>query len=39
MNRSVREHNRFDFQIELGEIDPETGQFELRVRPDPGRYE
>jgi hypothetical protein len=36
---SVRGHNRFDFQIEVVDADPETGRVQLRLRPDPGRYE
>jgi adenylate cyclase len=39
MSESVREHNRFDCQIEVVEIDRETGEVEFHVRPDPGRYE
>jgi hypothetical protein len=36
---SVRGHNRFDFQVEVVDADPETGRVQLRLRPDPGRYE
>jgi class 3 adenylate cyclase len=36
---SVREHNRFDLQIEVVDIDPGTRKVEYHVRPDPGRYE
>jgi class 3 adenylate cyclase len=39
MSDSVRDHNRFDLQIEVVDIDRETGQIEVNVRPDPGRYE
>jgi class 3 adenylate cyclase len=38
-DHSVREGNRFDFQIEVVNVDPKTGQLEYAVRPDPGRYE
>jgi adenylate cyclase len=36
---SVRGNNRFDFQVEVVDADPETGRVQLRLRPDPGRYE
>jgi hypothetical protein len=36
---SVRGHNRFDLQVEVVDADPETGRVQLRLRPDPGRYE
>jgi len=35
----VREHNRFDLQIEVIEIDPEGELVQFHVRPDTGRYE
>jgi hypothetical protein len=37
--RSVREQSRFDFQTVLVGHDPNTGQAQYIVRPDPGRYE
>lgn len=37
--RSVREQSRFDFQTILVGYDPDTGQAQYIVRPDPGRYE
>lgn len=36
---SVREHNRFDFQIEVVDFNPETGLVKYHLHPDPGRYE
>jgi len=36
---SVREHNRFDLQIEVVDVDPEAGLVQYHVHPDPGRYE
>ncbi len=34
---SVREHNRFDLQIEVVDVDPEAGLVQYHVHPDPGR--
>jgi class 3 adenylate cyclase len=36
---SVREHNRFDLQIEVIDVDAEAGLVQYHVHPDPGRYE
>ena len=36
---TVREHNRFDLQIEVVDVDTEAGLVGYTVRPDPGRYE
>lgn len=36
---SVRGRNRFDYQIEVLDADPETGRVQLFLRSDPGRYE
>ena len=38
-DHSVRDRNRFDFQVEFVGNDPDTGQPVHKVRPDPGRYE
>ena len=39
MSDSVREHNRFDLEIEVIDFDEATGRFKLHVRPSRGRYE
>jgi adenylate cyclase len=36
---SVRDHNRFDLQVEVVSVDRKTGTVQYHVHPDPGRYE
>jgi hypothetical protein len=36
---SVREHNRFDVEIEVVDVDRDSGHIRFHVHPDPGRYD
>ncbi len=38
-DHSVREHNRFDVEVEVVDVDHETGRAQFHVHPDPGRYD
>jgi class 3 adenylate cyclase len=38
VEHSVREDNRFDLEIEVVDVDPDSGHIEFHVHPDSGRY-
>jgi class 3 adenylate cyclase len=38
-SESVRDHNRFDLQIKVVDVDEKAGTVQYYVQPDPGRYE
>ena len=39
VEHSVRASNRFDVEVEVLDVDSDSGHIEISVRPDPGRYD
>jgi class 3 adenylate cyclase len=39
VEHSVREDNRFDVEVEVLDVDPDSGHIQFHIHPDPGRYD